>query len=145
MSTRSRLFIILAIIALVAVSCWFWLKPNHLITDYQTTQYSLNGKTFKLLVADTAQKQQQGLMHIRSLPNADGMIFYFDDKRKRLFWNKNTHFDLQLYWIADQQIIGTAYLPSIARTIETVKVFSPAPADTVIEVILQNEGTNDNS
>jgi len=63
------------------------------------------------------------------------MVFRFQDQETRNFWNKNTFVDLKLYWMLDGEAIGTSDLPSIERSQDIVTVFSPGPADTVVEII----------
>ncbi|MDP4011968.1 MAG: DUF192 domain-containing protein, partial [Candidatus Roizmanbacteria bacterium] len=87
-------------------------------------------------IADTPDHMQQGLMFVRKPTEGfDGMVFRFPDKQSRTFWNKNTLEDLQLYWMADGEVIGTSDLPSIEKSVSIVTVSSPAPADTVVEII----------
>ena len=66
---------------------------------------------------------------------ADGMIFKFPDNEARTFWNKNTLSHLSLYWISEGKILGTADMPSITESKIIQTLSSPAPADTVIEII----------
>lgn len=100
-----------------------------------TISYTLEGKTYTLLVADTPDEQSQGLMNIRKKDGFDGMIFKFPNKEYRIFWNKNTYVPLDLYWIRDGKVIGKTPLPSIEETGEVMSVYSPSEADTVIEII----------
>ena len=55
------------------------------LNKQETTNYKIKDKSYKLLVADSPKEWERGLMDIRKLNNADGMIFLFPDKkRKRL-------------------------------------------------------------
>lgn len=74
-------------------------------------------------------------MSVRKLDNADGMIFIFPDKQTRIFWNKNTHLDLDVYWIEDNEIVGKDYLPSIDKSKEVVVVQSKVEVNKVVEII----------
>jgi len=76
-------------------------------------------------------------MNIKKLNNADGMMFIFKDKKFRTFWNKNTYFDLDVYWILDEKVIGKSYLPSIEKTKELIYVNSPAPVNKVVEIVIK--------
>lgn len=102
--------------------------------NFSVIDYQLEGKKYKLLVADTAEKQEKGLMFYRELDGVDGMVFVFPDKQTRSFWNKNTLMDLELLWIADDKLVGRSQLPSIEKSKEIVTVESPGPADKVIEL-----------
>ena len=101
--------------------------------DFSIIEYKLEGKDYKLLLADTPEKWERGLMYFRSLERVDGMIFIFPDKEIRTFWNKNTLMDLELLWIDGDKVIGRSELPSIEKSKEIVNISSPKPADKVIE------------
>ncbi len=88
----------------------------------------------KLLVADTPEKHEKGLMHIRFLKGYDGMVFLYKDKALRHFWNKNTHLDLYVYWIDGERLVGRSYLPPEEKA-GIVIVSSPEPVDTVVELL----------
>jgi uncharacterized membrane protein (UPF0127 family) len=108
------------------------------ISNYKTVSYLLHGIHYRLLVADTPEKWEQGLMYVRSktdINGLDGMIFKFPTSETRMFWNKNTVSNLTLYWINEGGIIGTSLLPSIQNSAAIKTVSSPSPADTVIELI----------
>ncbi|OGK16701.1 hypothetical protein A2774_00170 [Candidatus Roizmanbacteria bacterium RIFCSPHIGHO2_01_FULL_39_12c] len=96
--------------------------------------YKLEDKNLRLLVADTPEKWQKGLMYFRTLEGVDGMIFIFPDSEIRTFWNKNTYMDLDIYWINGDKVVGKNYLPSIEQSKRIVTVSSPEPADKVIEI-----------
>jgi len=100
--------------------------------------YSIEGKSYKLLIAKTPLEHQKGLMFYRSkkeLKGAHGMIFIFDKKDYRTFWNKNTFLDLDVYWFDDDKIIGKDFLPSIEKTKEIFTISSPKPVDRVVEIV----------
>jgi hypothetical protein len=107
--------------------------------------YTLNKKTYKLLVADTSEKREKGLMFYRKLEDVDGMIFIFPDKQIRSFWNKNTFMDLDIYWLATSvsksgtnRLLGSVFLPSIEKTKKERIVESTLPVDRVIEIPHKN-------
>jgi len=107
-------------------------------SKYQTTDYQLLTTSHRLLVADTPEKWERGLMFVtnkQDVGGMDGMIFKFPDRQVRTFWNKNTFSHLTLYWITDEKVIGTSDLPSIIETKSITTVSSPSEADTVIEII----------
>ncbi|MCS7200787.1 MAG: CapA family protein [Patescibacteria group bacterium] len=97
--------------------------------------YEINGKVYKLLIADEPEEWPRGLMFVKKPVDFDGMIFIFPDKQIRHFWNKNTFVDLDVYWLADEKIIGKDYLPSINKTKDIFSIKSPSLADRVIELI----------
>jgi len=104
--------------------------------NYNVETMNIAGTAYKLVVADTPQKREKGLMFVRKqTAEYDGMVFRFPDKDIRNFWNKNTFVDLQLYWMLDGEVIGTSDLPSIEKSNDYVIISSPSPADTVVEII----------
>ncbi|MCS7263167.1 MAG: DUF192 domain-containing protein [Aquificaceae bacterium] len=88
----------------------------------------------RLMVADTPQAHERGLMGYKSLGEFDGMVFLYKDRAVRHFWNKNTHLELDLYWIDGDRVIGRSYLPPYQRA-GLVVVSSPGPVDKVVELL----------
>lgn len=97
--------------------------------------YTVEGKTYRVYVADTKEKREKGLMNIKKLKNADGMLFLFSDTQYRTFWNKNTYLDLDIFWINDNTITGTSFLPSIEKSKDIVTVSSLKQVNKVLEII----------
>ncbi|MFA6446527.1 MAG: DUF192 domain-containing protein, partial [Candidatus Paceibacterota bacterium] len=105
---------------------------------YKTTSFQLSAFNFHLLVADTPEKWERGLMYVKNkedIGGLDGMVFTFPDSQPRTFWNKNTYSHLTLYWLQNKEVIGVSDLPSITETRIVTTVSSPSLADTVIEII----------
>ena len=69
----------------------------------------LNDKTFNVLVADTPEKQRQGLSGMDGLEPAQGMIFVNESPSKSCFWMKDMKFNIDILWfdrdnrLTDQQ------------------------------------------
>lgn len=103
--------------------------------NYQKIKYPIEGKEYNLLIADTEQKQMKGLMDVTSLKGYDGMIFIYPQSQPLSFWNKNTLVDLDLYWIANDKIVGKSKLPSVNKSRDIVTVSSPQEVDKVVEII----------
>ncbi|MDP2861103.1 MAG: DUF192 domain-containing protein [bacterium] len=135
------LTILLLIIALLFVN-------SKRETGFVETEYVLEGKTRRVLVADTPEKWERGLMdyrkdetgitawNSRELPEGiEGMLFVSSGKVFRAFWNKNTFLDLDLYWVSGDKVIGKSFLPSIEKSKDIVTVSSPEAVDKVVEII----------
>ena len=115
----------------------FQLRENN-IKNFEIINYKIQNKSYKLLVADSPKKWERGLMYFRKLDDVDGMIFIFPNKEIQTFWNKNTFMDLELLWIDEDKVIGRSQLPSVEKSKKIVTVNSPALADKVIELPMNN-------
>ena len=58
----------------------------------------LGGKTFRVEIAETREKQALGLMFRDSMPRNKGMIFIFPNEAPRSFWMKNTRIPLDIMY-----------------------------------------------
>jgi uncharacterized membrane protein (UPF0127 family) len=123
-----KIFFILFII--VSITCLFFLTKKE-----NTINYLIDGKKYRLLIADSPEEWEKGLMYVRKLNNADGMIFIFPDKQTRTFWNKNTYLNLDVYWIQGNQIVGKDHLPSIEKSKDIVYIQSIAKIDKALEIV----------
>ena len=107
-------------------------------SSYKTTNYQLLTTSLNLLIADTPEKWEKGLMYVKNkqdINGLDGMIFIFPTAQPLTFWNKNTLSHLTLYWIENKQVVGVSDLPSVTETGAVITVSSPKSADTVLEII----------
>lgn len=52
-------------------------------------------------VAQTPAQRQVGLMHRKSMPATDGMLFVFEQHAVQCFWMKNTQLPLSIAFLAD--------------------------------------------
>ncbi len=52
-------------------------------------------------VAQTPRERQVGLMHRKSMPVQEGMLFVFDTSQVQCFWMKNTLLPLSAAFVAD--------------------------------------------
>jgi uncharacterized membrane protein (UPF0127 family) len=54
---------------------------------------------FSVRIADTPTKRAQGLMHVRSLPKDQGMLFIYSEPMPVSFWMKNTKISLDMIFL----------------------------------------------
>jgi len=133
--------ILLLIAYFITIYSLLFLNPSNFYfstPNKEFINYSISNIKHKLLVADSPDEWQKGLMFYKDkqeLKGADGMIFIFPDKQIRNFWNKNTYLDLNLYWLDGEVVVGKSFLPSILKSKETVVVKSPDKVNRVVEII----------
>lgn len=69
-------------------------------------------------VADTPATLAHGLMHRKSLPQDEGMLFKFHDIREAGFWGKNTYIPLDIAFIdKDNKIIDIQQITPMSTKI----------------------------
>ena len=97
------------------------------ISDGKKTKH-----VFQVWLADSPQRQSQGLMFVRDLPDLRGMLFVHDHPRDISMWMKNTYIPLDMVFIdvhgKIQQIIPDAVPHSLAI------IRSDKPALAVLEI-----------
>ena len=77
---------------------------------YRTVSVTLpDGFAVAARVADTPQKQEKGLMFVKTLSETEGMLFVFDREQEQFFWMKNTLIDLDIVFIGpDKRVTSVA-------------------------------------
>lgn len=83
--------------------------------------------SFRVWIADTPDKQQEGLMFVPAEEIADdqGMLFVFPDERLRGFWMKNTITSLDIAFARfDGTIVAIHTMPPL--TLQTFSSIEPA-------------------
>ena len=61
-----------------------------------------NPQKLSLEIADNEQKRSYGLMNRKDMKPNSGMLFIWKDSQIRNFWMKNTHFNLDLFFLNKQ-------------------------------------------
>ena len=83
-------------------------------------------------IADTEQKRSYGLMNRVDMNSNSGMLFIWKDRKIRNFWMKNTHFNLDLFFLNDQGEIVEIY--KNARAFDKKKIKSKNKVNYVVEL-----------
>jgi len=87
---------------------------------------------FDVWIADTAERQTQGLMFVRDLPAGRGMLFVEPEARPTAFWMKNTYIELDMLFIgADHRI---AKIAARAPALSLATIPSDGPVIAVLEI-----------
>jgi hypothetical protein len=87
---------------------------------------------FEVWIADTPQRQEQGLMFVRDLPAARGMLFPQPAPQLANFWMKNTYIPLDMVFVgADGRI---AKIIANARPFSLDVLSSDVPVIAVLEI-----------
>jgi uncharacterized membrane protein (UPF0127 family) len=92
-----------------------------------------SGKKISVEVADTQQKQIQGLSDRTSLAQDSGMLFVFDKPDTWQMWMKDMHFSLDMLWL--DQNMKVIYVKEHATPESYPEAYGPRiPATYVLEV-----------
>ncbi len=87
---------------------------------------------FEVWVADTAPRQEQGLMFVRDLPANEGMLFPQGSPQVAHFWMKNTYIPLDMVFVgADRRI---AKIIANAHPFSLDVLSSDVPVMAVLEI-----------
>jgi uncharacterized membrane protein (UPF0127 family) len=87
---------------------------------------------FEVWIADTPERQTQGLMFVRDLPAGRGMLFPEPEPRPTAFWMKNTYIELDMLFIgADHHISKIA---AKAPPLSLATISSDGPVIAVLEI-----------
>lgn len=95
----------------------------------------LGGKTFRVEIAETQEKQALGLMFRDSMPRNEGMIFIFPNEAPRSFWMKNTRIPLDImYFDKDLKLVSISADTPPCRVSRCPSYPSSKPAMYVLEL-----------
>jgi uncharacterized membrane protein (UPF0127 family) len=96
---------------------------------------NFGGKTFKVEVSDTQEKQALGLMFRDSLPADQGMLFIFPAEAPRSFWMKNTRIPLDImYFDKNLKMVSISADTPPCRVARCPSYPSTGPAMYVLEL-----------
>ncbi len=87
---------------------------------------------FRIWVADTPQRQNQGLMFVRDLPPNEGMLFVHPQPRIASMWMKNTFIPLDMVWIDSRGRITAIHANTTPHSLDTVS--APMKVRAVLEL-----------
>ena len=121
---------------LISISVFtVYAKSNQLIFKQIECSIQSNKNKYQDLfldVADTDLKRSHGLMYRKDIKSNLGMLFIWNDKQIRNFWMKNTHFNLDLFFLNNQGEIIEIY--KNARAFDETNIKSQNKVNFVIEL-----------
>ncbi len=91
-----------------------------------------NAQELSLEIADNEQKRSYGLMNREDMKSNSGMLFIWKEKKIRNFWMKNTHFNLDLFFLNNQGEIIEIY--KNARAFDETNIKSQNEVNFVVEL-----------
>lgn len=95
-----------------------------------------SGDTIRKLdieIADIESERTIGLMHRRSMPDTQGMLFIFEREEPRSFWMRNTLMGLDIMYIKEDGTIESIAKYCVPKSEKSIP--SRGPALYVLEVI----------
>ena len=87
---------------------------------------------FKVWIADTPPRQEQGLMFVRDLPQNEGMLFPESAPEVAHFWMKNTYIPLDMVFVGEDGRIEK--IIANARPFSLAVLSSDEPVIAVLEI-----------
>ena len=91
-----------------------------------------NPQELFLEIADNEQKRSYGLMNREDMRPNSGMLFIWKDSQIRNFWMKNTHFNLDLFFLNNHGEIIEIY--KNARAFDETNIKSKEKVKYVLEM-----------
>lgn len=101
----------------------------------QTTLEIVHGKQklpFKIWIADTPQRESQGLMFVHDLPSTQGMLFPQEPPRAMTMWMKNTLIELDMVFVGSDGRISRIHAHAVPQSLATIE--SGGPVAAVLEI-----------
>jgi uncharacterized membrane protein (UPF0127 family) len=87
---------------------------------------------FRIWVADTPERQSQGLMFVRDLPANEGMLFIHGELRVASMWMKNTFIPLDMLWIDSRGRITEIHANTTPHSVGSIS--APMKVRAVLEL-----------
>ncbi|HUL18508.1 MAG TPA: DUF192 domain-containing protein [Steroidobacteraceae bacterium] len=84
--------------------------------------------SFRVWVADTPQRAEQGLMFVNDLPESEGMVFPLEPPRVENMWMKNTYIELDMVFIAADGRVVKIIERAHPLSLETITSGTPVAA-----------------
>jgi hypothetical protein len=89
-------------------------------------------QVLRVWLADTPERQSQGLMFVRSLPQMRGMLFVYGQPKAISMWMKNTYIPLDMLFIDARGRIQQIVEQTTPHSLDLIR--SDEPALAVLEI-----------
>ena len=112
-----------------------WAESNRPIFKQIVCSINVNKNNHQKLsldIADNEQKRSYGLMNRKDMKPNTGMLFIWKDSQIRNFWMKNTHFNLDLFFLNKQGEIIEIY--KNAKAFDETNIKSKEKVKYVLEM-----------
>ncbi len=120
-------------LALLAAALAFATGPVHAqvldLSSYPKGSLEIDARggrlKFEIWIADTPDRQRQGLMNVRDLPANQGMLFVNESSRVSSFWMKNTYIPLDMLFIDARGKIVAIFANTTPLSLDPVGPMAP--------------------
>ena len=122
-------------IFLIILSETVWAESNRLVFKQIVCFINVNKNNpqeLSLDLADNVQKRSYGLMNREEMRPNSGMLFIWKDSQIRNFWMKNTHFNLDLFFLNNHGEIIEIY--KNAKAFDETNIKSKEKVKYVLEM-----------
>jgi uncharacterized protein len=121
--------------ALVSI-CRAQSAPIESLTHFPRTTLAIvvhgHRDRFEVWIADTASRQEQGLMFVHDLPASEGMIFPQGSPQVAHFWMKNTYIPLDMVFVGEDGRIAKIIANAHPFSLDVLS--SDVPVIAVLEI-----------
>ena len=130
MVKNQKVKLLITILGICLVLFFIYLINQH----FDKGTIAINGNRIKIETATTPKQWAQGLSGRDSLAQNNGLLFIYPDYGYRSFWMKDMKFEIDIIWIAANEIVGIEKNVAIPQTVPIPTYQSPKPVNYVLEV-----------
>jgi uncharacterized membrane protein (UPF0127 family) len=132
---------LLSLLALVSAACQAQPAPQSApalleLSSFPRSELSITStagtQRYEVWLADTPQRETQGLMFVRDLPASQGMLFVNKTPTPMSMWMKNTYIPLDMLFIDSRGRILRIFANTTPHSLDILA--DPAPVKAVLEL-----------
>lgn len=135
-SLTVRLALWLTLTCALEPICLAQSAPIESLTHFPRTTLEITAhgrrNSFEVWIADTPARQEQGLMFVRDLPAAQGMLFPQASPQVASFWMKNTYIPLDMVFVSKDGRIAKIIANAHPFSLDVLS--SDVPVIAVLEI-----------